>query len=59
MSPYKKREVQPAELVRTSFGSTNRKRSIVDVMGQCTVGQFAVAVAGFVGLVAVAASQLG
>jgi hypothetical protein len=59
MSPYKKHEVQSAELVRTSFGSTDRKRSIVDVVGQHTVGQFAVAAAGFVGLLAVVASQLG
>jgi hypothetical protein len=59
MSPYKKREVQPAELVRTSFGSMDRRRSIVDVIGQHTVGQFTVAVAGIVGLAAVVASQVG
>jgi hypothetical protein len=32
---------------------------LADIIGQYTVGQFAVAVAGFVGVIAVIASQLG
>jgi hypothetical protein len=58
MSPYKKREVRPADLVRTPFGSQESAPTLADVVGRLTVGQFAAATIGFVGLLAVMATQL-
>jgi hypothetical protein len=58
MSPYKKREVRPADLVRTPFGSQESASSLADVIGRLTVGQFAAATIGFAGLLAAIATQL-
>jgi hypothetical protein len=58
MSPYKKREVPAAQLVRTSFGSQEGTSSLGNVIGRRTVGQFTAALVGFVGLIAVVATQL-
>jgi hypothetical protein len=58
MSPYKKRDVPPAQLVRTSFGSQERTSSLVNLVGRRTVGQFAAATVGFAWLIAVVATQL-
>jgi hypothetical protein len=58
MSPYKKREVRHAHLVRISFGSQERTSSLTSVVGRRTVGQFTAALVGFAGLIAVVASQL-
>jgi hypothetical protein len=58
MSPYKKREVPPAEFTRTSFGSQERTMSLLNVLGRCTAGQFAAASVGLAGFIAVVVTQL-
>jgi hypothetical protein len=58
MSPYKKRDVPSAQLVRTSFGFQGRALSMANVVGRRTVGQFTAGLVGFVGLIAVVATQL-
>jgi hypothetical protein len=58
MSPYKKREVPPTQLVRNSFGSQERPLSLATVIGRCTVGQFAAAMVGFSGMIAAVATHI-
>jgi hypothetical protein len=58
MSPYKRREVPPSQLIRISFGSQERESSLAAVVGRCTVGQFVAALVGCAGLVAAVATQI-